>query len=241
MELVRVERWVEGTQRGSRGGLRARCMRRFGPRCTVAMRQMSHVYFHPCREEQVFAREEVVGRDASSVFPTETRQAEVDARAQAFKALFGDNRRFVTETEVGSVLLVCGEALAGVQEGQGRGDAWPGRECRPPLLGREVRHGHKSSMPAVQPAARRPGAWPLFSAVLHPPLPPWPTTQLREFEDAAHKRSTPEDAGPSRPLAEILQEAKEAKDQKFKDAWKQMKIVRRRCEGLGVGVCVCVW
>lgn len=64
-----------------------------------------HVEIHPCREEQVFAREEVVGRDASSVFPTETRKAEVDARAQAFKALFGDNRRFVTETEVRE--LVC--------------------------------------------------------------------------------------------------------------------------------------
>lgn len=45
----------------------------------------------------------------------------------------------------------------------------------------------------------------------------------------------PEDAGPSRPLAEILQEAKEAKDQKFKDAWKQMKIVRL-CLGGGGGV-----
>ena len=50
------------------------------------------------RQEQVFDRETVLGRDSSSVFPTESKQAAAEA-AEALKAKLGANR-FITETEV---------------------------------------------------------------------------------------------------------------------------------------------
>ena len=49
----------------------------------------------------MFDREEVLGRDVASVFPTKAAKAELENRAQVFKALFGDDKRFVTESEVG--------------------------------------------------------------------------------------------------------------------------------------------
>ena len=51
-----------------------------------------------CREEQVFDREEVLGRDAKSVFPTESKTPALDT--EAVKAALGSNLRFITETEV---------------------------------------------------------------------------------------------------------------------------------------------
>ncbi len=50
------------------------------------------------REEQVFEREAVLGRDASSVFPTESA-ATAGADAAATKASLGA-LRFITESEV---------------------------------------------------------------------------------------------------------------------------------------------
>ena len=50
------------------------------------------------REEEVFDREEVLGRDAASVFPTESKAPAMDA--EAVKAALGSNLRFITESEV---------------------------------------------------------------------------------------------------------------------------------------------
>ena len=50
------------------------------------------------REEQVFEREEVLGRDATSVFPTETKAKPLDS--ETVNAMLGSNLRFITETEV---------------------------------------------------------------------------------------------------------------------------------------------
>ncbi|KAL6768209.1 hypothetical protein ACKKBF_B38210 [Auxenochlorella protothecoides x Auxenochlorella symbiontica] len=100
-------------------------------------------------EEQVFEREAVLGRDATSVFPTESVKAEVESRANAFKALFGDDRRFVTESE------------------------------------------------------------------------------LRDIQDAQNQRSA-EEVAASKPLAEVLRDAKEAKESAFQETWKQMKTGKNR-------------
>lgn len=51
-----------------------------------------------CRQEQVFEREQVFGRDASSVFPTEGQKAATEA-AEKLKSKLGANR-FISETEV---------------------------------------------------------------------------------------------------------------------------------------------
>ena len=51
-----------------------------------------------CRQEQVFEREQVFGRDASSVFPTEGQKAAAEA-AEALKSKLGANR-FISESEV---------------------------------------------------------------------------------------------------------------------------------------------
>lgn len=59
------------------------------------------------REEEVFDREEVLGRDATSVFPTESKAPAMDA--EAVKAALGSNLRFVTESEV---THACGMARA---------------------------------------------------------------------------------------------------------------------------------
>lgn len=48
----------------------------------------------------MFDREEVLGRDATSVFPTETKAQAVDV--DAVKAALGSNTRFITESEVRS-------------------------------------------------------------------------------------------------------------------------------------------
>lgn len=54
-----------------------------------------------CREEQYFDREEVLGRDLTSVFPTEAKKAAVDGSALA-ELLGAGNRKFISETEVGA-------------------------------------------------------------------------------------------------------------------------------------------
>ena len=51
-----------------------------------------------CRQEQVFEREQIFGRDAASVFPTENKKAAAEA-AEALKTKLGANR-FISETEV---------------------------------------------------------------------------------------------------------------------------------------------
>lgn len=52
------------------------------------------------REEQVFDREDVLGRDTTSVFPTESKAQAMDS--EAVKAALGSNLRFITESEVHS-------------------------------------------------------------------------------------------------------------------------------------------
>lgn len=52
-----------------------------------------------CREEQYFEREEVLGRDAASVFPTQAKQAGA-SNTDALKGLLGANKKFISETEV---------------------------------------------------------------------------------------------------------------------------------------------
>ena len=49
------------------------------------------------KKEQLYDREEVLGREASSVFPT--RAAEPD-KAQAARELLGASNRFISESEV---------------------------------------------------------------------------------------------------------------------------------------------
>lgn len=55
-----------------------------------------------CREERYYDREEVLGRDAASVFPTEARKAAA-AGAAGLAELLGANKKFISETEVGAV------------------------------------------------------------------------------------------------------------------------------------------
>ncbi len=55
-----------------------------------------------CRAERVYNREEVLGRDATSVFPTEIAAAAAAERSAAADALGG--RTFITETEVSGCL-----------------------------------------------------------------------------------------------------------------------------------------
>lgn len=54
---------------------------------------------HACREERLFNREEVLGRDATSVFPTESKTDVL--KSDAAKELLGSSNRFITESEVG--------------------------------------------------------------------------------------------------------------------------------------------
>lgn len=49
------------------------------------------------REEKVYDREEVFGRDAASVFPTEAKAAALDP--EAVKQLIG-GKKFISESEV---------------------------------------------------------------------------------------------------------------------------------------------
>ena len=58
---------------------------------------------HARREERVYDREEVLGRDAKSVFPTESK-AEV---LNAAKEMLGSTNRFITESEVGPPSFTC--------------------------------------------------------------------------------------------------------------------------------------
>ncbi|GAB4818646.1 hypothetical protein N2152v2_005692 [Parachlorella kessleri] len=105
------------------------------------------------REEQYFDREEVLGRDATSVFPTEAKKA-ATLDPEALKAAIGGDRKFISASEVRS--------------------------------------------------------------------------QLEEIK--ARRGLTVEDGtlAPSKPLAEVLREAKEAKEQAFQDMWKQMKQGKNR-------------
>lgn len=66
---------------------------------TIA-RHSASLPFVDCRQEQVFEREQVFGRDASSVFPTEGQKAATEA-AEKLKSKLGANR-FISETEVTS-------------------------------------------------------------------------------------------------------------------------------------------
>ena len=52
----------------------------------------------------MFEREEVLGRDATSVFPTETKAKPLDG--DAVNAMLGSNLRFITESEVPDALLL---------------------------------------------------------------------------------------------------------------------------------------
>lgn len=48
--------------------------------------------------------------------------------------------------------------------------------------------------------------------------------QLRDIQDAQNQRSA-EEVAASKPLAEVLRDAKEAKESAFQETWKQMKTV----------------
>lgn len=55
-----------------------------------------------CREEEVYDREEVLGRDVGSVFPTRAKEGaakEGGMDAEAIREMLG-GRKFVTESEV---------------------------------------------------------------------------------------------------------------------------------------------
>ncbi|BDA50143.1 hypothetical protein COCOBI_15-2710 [Coccomyxa sp. Obi] len=100
------------------------------------------------REEEVFDREEVLGRDASSVFPTESKAPAMDA--EAVKAALGSNLRFITESELEAIKAERGPRV----------------------------------------------------------------------EDGSVE--------PSKPLVEVLREAKEAKEAAFQAVWKSMKVGKNR-------------
>ena len=126
----------------------------------------------------MFEREQVFGRDASSVFPTEGQKAAAEA-AEKLKSKLGANR-FISETEVRSVYRA-----------------------------KQVRWYQKVSshaaltLIAVLPVIR------LFVA------------QIQELQKD-YGGST-EGSEPIKPLAHILLEAKQAKDEAFQNQWKQMK------------------
>lgn len=61
-----------------------------------------------CRKERLFDREAVeavLGRDTTSVFPTEIAKRAAEERRTAADTLGG--RNFITEKEVGSIRLAC--------------------------------------------------------------------------------------------------------------------------------------
>ena len=61
----------------------------------------AHPNPHCChREERYYDREAVLGRDAASVFPTESRRAAVAGGEALAELLGGGNRKFISETEV---------------------------------------------------------------------------------------------------------------------------------------------
>ncbi|PSC75898.1 hypothetical protein C2E20_1152 isoform X2 [Micractinium conductrix] len=99
------------------------------------------------KEERYYDREEVLGRDAASVFPTEARKAAA-AGAAGLAELLGANKKFISETELEEI-----QSNRGTEDGSVVAD---------------------------------------------------------------------------KPLAQILREAKEAKDAAFQDQWKQMKQGKNR-------------
>ncbi|KAI7840641.1 hypothetical protein COHA_005662 [Chlorella ohadii] len=58
------------------------------------------------REEQYFDREEVLGRDAASVFPTESKKAA--AQGAGLAELLGANKKFISETELQEIKSTMG-------------------------------------------------------------------------------------------------------------------------------------
>ncbi len=73
------------------------------------MRHVPKAPMHPLslcssREEEYFEREAVLGRDTSSVFPTEAKKANA-LDPEALKAAIGGDRKFISATEVG--LKLC--------------------------------------------------------------------------------------------------------------------------------------
>ena len=104
------------------------------------------------REERFFAVEDVLGRDAASVFPTESRKAMLDS--EPVKALLSENRKFISESELHEIQVAAG-----------------GR---------------------------------------------------RRVEDGS--------VAADKPLVEVLREAREAKESKFQEQWKQMKTVGARLQ-----------
>ncbi|PRW50753.1 NEFA-interacting nuclear NIP30,N-terminal [Chlorella sorokiniana] len=58
------------------------------------------------REEQYFDREEVLGRDAASVFPTESKKAA--AAGAGLAELLGANKKFISETELQEIKSTMG-------------------------------------------------------------------------------------------------------------------------------------
>lgn len=63
---------------------------------------VSNSHFWSSRAEQIFEREQVLGRDAASVFPTEAREAQRRQTEVVKEALGLDSSRFISETEVSS-------------------------------------------------------------------------------------------------------------------------------------------
>ncbi len=88
VELVRVPRYVSSIDQITAMRVLQECMKRL---CDQS-------WPLGCRQEQVYEREAVFGRDASSVFPTEGQKAAAEAK-EALKSKLGANR-FISETEV---------------------------------------------------------------------------------------------------------------------------------------------
>ena len=88
------------------------------PAACGAPTQSSPTLFPPSpartrREEKYYDREEVLGRDATSVFPTESRRVATAESAALAELLGGGNTRFISETEVGVLGRSCWVELTG--------------------------------------------------------------------------------------------------------------------------------
>ena len=143
-----------------------------------------------CRQEKLFEREQVFGRDASSVFPTEGQRAAAEA-AEALKSKLGANR-FISESEV--LLTCCMLFVTHLEQA-------PRRSSAGLFTGIDCIHCHRHLSGKL-------GRGNLL-------------LQIQELQKE-YGGST-EGSEPIKPLAHILLEAKQAKEEAFQNQWKQMK------------------
>jgi hypothetical protein len=93
---------IQCSGRGAADDCRRHASRRRAPeRCPLA-RPLA-------RTEQLFDREEVLGRDASSVFPTESKAAH-GLDPEAVREMLGTNTRFISETQARAWITLASAA-----------------------------------------------------------------------------------------------------------------------------------